>query len=176
MLSRAWYHARPLRAALVPFSWLAGIALWAGCAGKPPERAKTPTKPAQTETKRAPLPPWDRFSEIRAWPALNEQPLASRGHGNGAYVLDVRVSPESRDAYLALLPGSTIAAGTIVAAFHRDPRRGGAGPVYVMEKGPSGWAFRALDAEGRPSEHGVDLCRRCHAEAPADSLFGLPKK
>jgi len=86
------------------------------------------------------------------------------------------VSPDARERYAALLPVTTLPEGAVVTAFHQHVDTGKPGPIYVMEKRPSAWFFQALDADGRPVEHTVELCQRCHAEAPADSLFGLPKE
>ncbi len=90
--------------------------------------------------------------------------------------MDVRVNPESRDAYIALLPGTTLADGTLIAAFHHDPRRGRPGPVYVMEKSGGAWRFSIVSPEGMVEQSGeLELCRRCHAEAVSDHVFGLPR-
>jgi hypothetical protein len=90
--------------------------------------------------------------------------------------MEIRVSPDSREAYRALRPGVTLPDGTVVAALHRDVDSTRPGPVYVMEKQNGSWSFQVLGADGRPAEHGpLTLCARCHAEAPADMLFGLPR-
>ncbi len=85
--------------------------------------------------------------------------------------MEVRVSPESRDAYLSLRPGVTLPDGAVVAALHHD------GPIYLMEKRDGRWTFHILGDDGRPTEHGpLALCARCHAEAQTDMLFGLPRR
>lgn len=90
--------------------------------------------------------------------------------------MEIRVSPESREGYLGLRPGISLSDGTVVAAVHRDVDTSRPGPIYVMEKRAGAWAFQVLGADGRPAEHGpLTLCARCHAEAPADMLFGLPR-
>lgn len=90
--------------------------------------------------------------------------------------MDVRVSPNEREAYLALGPGPTLPSGSVVAAFHKDAKTGRPGPVYVMERQGSAWKYLAFEADGRAAEHGVlTLCERCHAESPTGGLFGLPR-
>jgi hypothetical protein len=90
--------------------------------------------------------------------------------------MEIRVSPDSREAYRALRPGVALPDGTVVAALHRDTERGQPGPVYVMEKHNARWSFQVLGSNGRPAEHGpLTLCGRCHAEAAQDMLFGLPR-
>lgn len=90
--------------------------------------------------------------------------------------MEIRVSPESREDYRALRPGVSVRDGTVVVAIHRDVDRSQPGPIYVMEKRNGNWAFQVLGSDGRPTEHGpLTLCARCHAEAAADMLFGLPR-
>lgn len=90
--------------------------------------------------------------------------------------MEIRVSPDSREAYRTLRPGVALPDGTIVAALHRDTERSQPGPIYVMEKQNGRWAFQVLGSNGRPTEHGpLTLCARCHAEAAQDMLFGLPR-
>jgi hypothetical protein len=145
------------------------------CANPPVAKAPAPKPAPAPATPRAKPKPWDRFDEARGWPPVNATPFVSRGHGSGTYTISVHVSPDARDRYASLLPGTTIPEGSVIAAFHQDADSGRAGPVYVMERRADGWSFRALDAEGRAVEQSLELCQRCHAEAPADSLFGTPK-
>ena len=87
----------------------------------------------------------------------------------------VRVSPESREAYRALVRGARLPDGTTVAKFHFERESGAPGPVYAMHKNGGAWNFLVASSEGQLEQRGdLDLCRRCHAEAVADSLFGPP--
>lgn len=116
------------------------------------------------------------MAEVLGWPVLNAEPIASRGHGTGDLALEVRADPASREQYLELHRGQEWPVGTLVAAFHRDTKRGQPGPIYVIEKRASGWAYLAFDPEGRAAEPGtLGLCQRCHDEAPDGALFGLPR-
>ena len=119
---------------------------------------------------------WERFAEVAAWPPINARSFASAGHFGGRLAVRIRVSPEARAAYEALVPGRTLPPGTVVAAFHSELRDNRPGPVLAMVKGEGGWEYLALDAEGRIGERGaLALCIRCHSEAVADQLFGLPR-
>ena len=90
-------------------------------------------------------------------------------------MIEVRVSPEIRSLYAELLPGTVFPRATLIAAFHHDPARGRPGPIYIMEKGDAGWQRLVVDPDGRRrAEAELDLCGRCHAEAIADQVFGLP--
>jgi hypothetical protein len=112
---------------------------------------------------------------VRSWGALNSRPFPSRGHAGGRYLVDVHVNPQSRADYLALLPETVLPPGVLIAAFHHDPVRGRPGPSYVMEKLDGGWSFSVIAADGTIERQGeIELCRRCHAEAPYDFVFGLP--
>ena len=107
---------------------------------------------------------------------MTTEPFPSRGHGAGRYTLELRVSPESREAYVALMPGTTLPNGALIAAFHRESRLGQPGPIYTMEKRGDAWSFRVYGPDGIPAEAGLtELCARCHAESPTDQLFGLPR-
>jgi hypothetical protein len=118
---------------------------------------------------------WLRLEEVRGWPALNARPFPSRGHAGGRYLVDVHVDPQSRADYLDLLPETTLRAGTVIAAVHHDPVRGRPGPIYVMEKLAAEWTFSVVAPDGRIERKGdIELCRRCHAEAAYDHVFGLP--
>ena len=106
---------------------------------------------------------------------MSERALPSRGHGAARWTIEVRVSPDSRSLYAELLPGTIFPEGTLIAAFHHDPARGRAGPIYVMEKARSGWQRSVVDPDGaRRADAELHLCGRCHAEAVADQVFGLP--
>jgi hypothetical protein len=114
---------------------------------------------------------------VSGWPAANEKPILSRGHGTGELTLVVRTDPASRERYLAMQRDVEWPTGTLIAAFHRDKKNGRPGPIYVIERRTNGWAYLAFDAEGRPAEPGtLGLCQRCHEEAPSGALFGLPRE
>jgi hypothetical protein len=109
---------------------------------------------------------------------VHEAKIESGGHAGGPYSAELRVSPEARQAYLELAPGSELPPGSTVAEFHRD-QQGNAGPIFVMQKSnatPPTWSFTALDAQGRVLRSGaLGDCARCHAEAVADQLFGIAR-
>jgi hypothetical protein len=46
-----------------------------------------------------------------------------------------------------------------------------------MRKAGGSWAYFELDAQGGVVSSGaLTLCAGCHAEAPADGVFGLPRE
>lgn len=130
----------------------------------------------------APLPPvaprpsparWSRIAAASRWPEAAPA-FPSRGHGSGAFVASIRVEPASLEAYRELVSGAVFADGTAVAVFHRAPD-GTPGSVYAMEKAGGAWTFTASNADGMLLDGHVGLCARCHEEAPADHLFGVPR-
>jgi hypothetical protein len=119
---------------------------------------------------------WAEFDAASRWPTA-APPFVSRGHGVGHYRVDVRVSPEHLDAYRSLVAGQLAPDGITVVAFHRDVDSDADGPVYMMQKRTAGdWRFLVVDASGHLSSHvDLELCARCHLDAPADHLFGAPR-
>lgn len=100
---------------------------------------------------------------------------ASRGHGSGQHRIEVRVSPGAEAAYRALIQGSAVPVGSVIAALHHDATRGRPGPIYAMEKiAAERWEYRIVERDGRIRPGSVELCARCHAEGVADQLFGPP--
>ena len=77
---------------------------------------------------------WERFAEVRGWGPVNDKPFVSEGHPPGRYVASVHVSPEARDAYLGLVPGSELPVGSVVAQFQQDPEGSRPGQILAMSK------------------------------------------
>ena len=141
----------------------------------------TPAVPAASSGSAQAAPPrteqrWARLSEVQGWGPVNDKPFISEGHPPGHYLANVHVSPEARDAYLALMPGSELPVGAVLAELQHDPVSDRPGPIFAMRKvAPGRWEYVAAEPDGRIRERGqLPLCVRCHAEAVADSLFGLP--
>ena len=138
----------------------------------------TSTGPRPRSESPAPPKPksvaWPRYDEVRGWQPVTETALHSQGHAGGRYDVLIRVSPAARETYETLAQGVTLPQGTLIAAFHQSRTDQRPGPVFVMEKKGS-WRFRVLRANGfTQPEARTELCQRCHAEAVADSVFGLP--
>jgi hypothetical protein len=116
---------------------------------------------------------WEHFAEASTWPKVIER-ASARGHATGEYSVDVRVAPAFCDEYRRLTAGQTLPVGTIIAAFHRNRVTGDAASIYAMSKRGSGsWDYVVAEPNGAIVARGdLPLCARCHAEAPADSVFG----
>ena len=118
---------------------------------------------------------WPRFAEVESLPAVNTNAFATRGHLVKPSYAVVRVSPESRDRYLALVTDSVLPDGTVIAMFHQSRDAAQRGLVYVMEKKESAWTFVALESDGTIVSENLNVCALCHRGGVADHLFGLPR-
>jgi hypothetical protein len=89
--------------------------------------------------------------------------------------MEVHVMPSALEAYRALTAGKQWEVGTSVAAFHRHGDEPGS--VFAMTKlAAGGWEYVVVAPDGTVEDRGaLPLCARCHADAPADSLFGVPR-
>jgi hypothetical protein len=127
-----------------------------------------------SEPARAPAPPapaWEVYANAKQWPTANAAPFISRGH-QPELPVDVRVSPEIRATYTGLVVDSTFPEGSVLTELsHADGGRG-----YAMRKERGNWRFYVLDANGGLLSSGaLPLCAGCHAQAPSDGVFGLPR-
>ena len=118
---------------------------------------------------------WADAVAARSWP-LARDAFVSRGHGVRTFLAEVRVAPPNLEAYRRLAPGQLMPVGAVVAAFHRSRETGAPSSIYVMTKrAPDDWQFLVSEPDGTRDENwNLELCARCHAEAAADHLFGLP--
>lgn len=136
-----------------------------------------PPSPVVPGSARAPSPPpvlWDRFEEAQSWPAAMAEWAPSAGHGLGDWSVQVRAEPPVAALYSNLGGGSAFAPGSVLVAFHRTAS-GEPGPIFAMTRRlVGGWSFLAIDPSGRLDPNAdLELCARCHAEAPFDGLFGV---
>lgn len=115
-----------------------------------------------------------QWASIQEWPSSGE--LVSYGHAAGRYLVEIRVSPNARQAYANLVAGTELPVRAVVVALHRDRDTGKPGPVYVMRKSGDGrWQFAQADPNGTVvPDARTDLCARCHADGVSDSLFRVP--
>jgi hypothetical protein len=130
---------------------------------KPAAARITPPKPARI---------WDAYAAALAWPALNSAPFIARGH-QPEQAVDVRVSEDCRNVYRALVTDTVFPDGCVLA----ELAKGAEGPSYGMRKLNGSWSYFQLDARGGVlAEGALTLCAGCHAQAPADNVFGLPRE
>lgn len=116
---------------------------------------------------------WDVYLEALRWPVTNGEPFTSHGH-QPEQLVDVRVNDAARPAYLSLVTDSAFPDGAVLVEVSRvlTPNS----RSFAMRKVGGQWSYFQLDAGGGLLESGnLSLCAGCHAQAPADHVFGLPR-
>ena len=139
--------------------------------------APTPAPPPRPSARHeAPQEFWTEFAESQSWPSSTENWFLSKGHYGGTSEGLVRVSPAALAAYRQLTLGAKLEAGTTLVMLHRSRATGKPGPIHVMRRDEQRWEYWLLQPTGAIDTHGeLPLCARCHADAPADSVFGPPQ-
>ena len=110
------------------------------------------------------------------------EPFVSRGHFGGRWTAEIAVNEPAMQLYTNLAPSSRFGVGAVLVKKHASTSSA-KGPTFAMAKRDAGffpqggdWEYIVLDAEGRLEDRGkLTLCARCHAEANADWVFGLPR-
>jgi hypothetical protein len=108
--------------------------------------------------------------------------FVSRGHFAGRWNAQVSVNDAARPSYANVVGSTRFAEGSLLVKRHVAATTSAPGPTFAMAKRAPGffteggdWEYIALDADGRLQERGkLASCARCHAEANADNVFGLP--
>jgi hypothetical protein len=125
-----------------------------------PPRAPRPTRGA-----------WDGYGEVSRLATVSPTPFTSRGHLPEQQV-DIRVNDVARANYLATVTDSVFPDGSLVAELSRSAN----GKGYVMRKSAGVWSYFELGPQGVLLEGGTRaFCAGCHAQAPSDHVFGLPR-
>ena len=134
-------------------------------------RAPEPTSSASSASARVAPSVWEGYSEVLRSPALTPTPFISRGH-QPEQPVDLRVNDVARGSYAALVTDTVFPNGSLLAELSHTASGNG----YVMRKSAGVWSYFELDAQGTVLASGTPpLCVGCHAQAPSDSVFGLPR-
>lgn len=99
---------------------------------------------------------------------------------NGDLESEVLANAEAK-AYPSLGPSRLLAPGSVLAEPHYRPGSSDIVALFVMAKKPPGfdpdggdWEYIIVEPTGVISQRGrIELCARCHAEAPNDHVFGI---
>jgi len=165
----------------------AGFALAIGCGPREPALTNPGVSTAQAPFA-SPIAPqrnvrtkWEGLAEIGTYRALGK-PFLSRGHFAGRWKAEVWANAPGATEYAILSRSSRFTAGAVLVKKHREKGSGAPGPLFVMVKREVGffpqggdWEYLVADAEGWLEDRGpLVTCARCHAEATADWVFGLP--
>jgi hypothetical protein len=104
-------------------------------------------------------------------PSVTAQAFTSRGHLPQQSV-DVRANDVARAQYAALVTDTVFPDGSVLA----ELARGASGQGFVMRKEAGQWSYFELDSRGALLAGGaLAWCAGCHAQAPSDHVFGLPR-
>ena len=109
-------------------------------------------------------------------------PRGRSQHFTGELEAEVRINPAAA-GYPALGPDRALPLGAALLAPHFAPGRSEPVVLLAMVKRPSGydvtagdWEYLVLTPAGEATHRGrLPLCKRCHAEAPRDHVFGGPR-
>ena len=129
------------------------------------------SEPAPAKRVAAPLTVWDGYAEAKLWAPASAAPFTSRGHLPASQV-EVRVNAIASASYAALVTDTVFPEGS--ALFAQSQALNGHG--YAMRKTRGAWSYVEVDARGGLLSSGaLYSCTKCHAQAPADHVFGLPR-
>ena len=135
----------------------------------------SPTTPRDAEVK------WEGFAELGGYRSMGV-PFVSRGHFAGRWRAEVSVNAAGSAVYASLSRSSHFPVGAVIAKKHLERDAGTLGPLFVMIKRAPGffpqggdWEYLVTDKDGWIEDRGpLATCARCHVEANADWVFGLP--
>jgi len=178
--TRSWYHAALVRAACVLLLAIA-LPLCVACAETTNgplvgasdawTSAPEPTPASPNANANATRAVWEGYAELQRMPSANPVAFMSRGH-QPEHQVDIRVNEVARPSYTGLVTDTVFPDGSQLV----ELPHGGAGHAYVMRKNAGIWSYMELDPRGVLLAAGpLELCAGCHAQAPSDHAFGLPR-
>ena len=130
--------------------------------------APEPTSPPLAEASQL---AWEGYAEVLRMPNVTSQPFTSRGHVPQQSV-DVRANDVARTHYATLVTDTLFPDGSVLA----ELAHGATGNGFVMRKDAGHWSYFELDSRGASLVNGaLAWCASCHAQAPSDHVFGLPR-
>jgi hypothetical protein len=158
-----------------------------GCGPREPSLLSPGTSNVSAVSSQQVSPPrdasarWEGFSQASSFLAIGK-PFISRGHFAGRWKVQVSANEAASQAYATLSPSTRFSPGAVLVKTHSERESGAAGPLFVMLKRDAGffppggdWEYLVTDQEGWIEDKGsLVTCARCHAEANADWVFGLP--
>lgn len=160
--------------------FIAALALSCGSTSKTSARrsaaelAAQPAAPLAPTGSKSTVPSrWERADELSSLRKVG--PRSPSSHLTGDLESEVLVN-EAAGAYPVLGPNRRLPTGALLVQALGKPGSGETLTLFVMAKQPDGWDFLILEPNGDVVKRGDPLCRRCHAEAPHDFLFGAPRR
>jgi len=144
---------------------------WPGASTLTERGEPSPRSPALEPRSR-----WSDFGILGRLVVASDHPYPSLGHEPPSLVIDqVLTSPDTREMYRLQVASTRYPVGTWLVARHRTADGARTGPLYAQFRSSSGWRFVAATADGWLLDADLEACRTCHAQAPADFVFGPPR-
>jgi hypothetical protein len=124
--------------------------------------------------------PWELAPQLGSFTRATGR--ARSQHFTGELEAEVRINPLAAP-YPALGPERTLPAGAALVEFHFEEGATEPQTLLAMVKRHAGydaaggdWEYLILTPDGTSTHRGpLPLCKRCHADAPHDHLFGGPR-
>lgn len=173
---------------LAPFLLLLATSSLLGCGAREPafHPGVSPPSPRDPEPSATAIAitedVWERFLELPSYLPMGRR-FASGGHLAGRYHGQVVANELAAEKFANLVHKTRMPEGAVLVEIHSTEGRE-QGPIFAMVKREPGyfpegsdWEYVVLGAEGKVQASGkLPLCARCHAEAPADGLFPVPRE
>lgn len=163
-----------------PMAWMTGCATQdnfvPGVSNRPPEAPNVPPAAGSGSTSV-----WEHIGTLPTLQPIDERMLPSN-HNPPIWSSMVRVNEVASSSYASRSTGGSMPTGSILVDLHQIAG-GEEAPVYAMVKREPGfdsssgdWEYLVLRASGKLESRGkardMNLCARCHADAPGDHVFG----
>ena len=139
-----------------------------------PGRSNAPTREIERPGVAQIKPPvWPEFAKLAQLALANREPVPANNHEPFQWNMRVRITPAVLPLYLGWYVEAVMPEDTWIIAEHQARQDNTPGPYYFAHKTRTGWEFGSVTPEGYLVVPPDSTCARCHAEAPADSVFGL---
>lgn len=139
-----------------------------------PGRSNAPPPEVEYAAVAEPKPPaWSEFTKLDQLALVSREPVPANNHDPFRWNLRVRITPAALPSYLSWHVEAVMPEDTWIVAEHRARQGNAPGPYYFAHKTSTGWEFGVATPEGYLVAPPHAACARCHAEAPADSVFGI---
>jgi len=140
---------------------------WPGRSNAPPREIE---RPGDVRTKPQ---VWLEFAKLDQLALANREPVPANNHEPFRWNMRVRITSAVLPAYLGWYVEAVMPEDTWIVAEHQARQGNTPGPYYFAHKTHTGWEFGSATPEGYLVVPPNAACARCHAEATADSVFGL---
>ncbi|WP_437639146.1 hypothetical protein [Sorangium sp. So ce854] len=154
-------------------------AAWIEGGSSPIAEPHTPTSALTASPAPAPAP-WELAAQLATFKPATVR--ARSQHFTGELEAEVRINAAAAP-YPALGPDRVLAPGAALVQLHYPAGSSEPVTLLAMVKRTAGydrdggdWEYAIVTPQGNATHRGaLPLCKRCHADAPHDHLFGGPR-